>query len=533
MRAARFASAVSLAIVTAASSASADGPWLDRFDLDTGRVAWKPLEEGVIRLEMHGEYQLRGVLTSDVPLAAPLSQPDATTLGRKKYLQHWHRFELHAQVSDKVELVGQIDMPRGVVGDTTRRVNQAAEPYDEQNPARIDPRWLYVDVWTPVGLLRVGHQPNHFGMGLLANDGNHPSLFGDYSRGDVSERVLFATKPLGKHSSWAVFLAGDVVFRDSNASLSDGDRALQGLVGTRVGDEHDQVGAFFAVRDQRRDKDTDQPQPGTYREYLKIRAIDVNGRFHRRARGVSGFFFGEAEAAGIWGTTNLLRTVEEAKSATPEKLRTFGAAARLGFAHEPKGYVDRYADLTAAVSWGYATGDADPYDGTTRRFVMNPNFNVGLVLFDHVLAWKSARAATAASDPLLLNRAPPGVDRLPTNGGIAGATYVNPTIVYRPVRTLDLKAGVLFASATADVVDPYQVAVRGRYVNADGGPARNRDLGVELDGGVEWRIPLDFGMGAQLGAQAGVLFPGKALEDANGKRPGAQHVSMLRFGFQY
>ncbi len=516
-----------------ASASRADTGWLDRFDLDTGRAAFKPLEAGVIRVEMHGEYQLRGVDSSNVPLVAPLSQPDATSLGRRRYLLHWHRFELHAQLSDKVELVGQIDMPRGFVGDTTRDVGLATEPYDEQNPARIDPRWLYVDVWTPVGLLRVGHQPNHFGMGMLANDGNHPSLFGDYSRGDISERALFATRPLGKGSPWALFVAGDVVFRDANASLADGDRALQALVGTVVGDEHDQLGAFFALRDQRHDRDTDQPQPAAYREYLRIRALDVNGRFHRRAKGVSGFFFGEAEAAGVWGTTNLLRSVDEAKSGEPERLRTFGAAARLGFAHEAKGQVERFADLTAAVGWGYATGDADPYDGATRRFVMNPNFNVGLVLFDHVLAWKSARAATAASDPLLLNRAPPGVDRLPTNGGIAGATYVNPTVVVRPTRALDLKAGILFASATADVVDPYQAAVQGKYVNADGGPSRSRDLGVEVDGGAEWRVPLDFGMKAQLGAQAGVLFPGKALEDARGHRPGPQHVAMARFGFQY
>ena len=41
-----------------------------------------------------------------------------------------------------------------------------------------------------------------------------------------------------------------------------------------------------------------------------------------------------------------------------------------------------YGDLVAQVELGYASGDADPYDGTQRRFVFDPNHKVGLLLFD-------------------------------------------------------------------------------------------------------------------------------------------------------
>ena len=55
-------------------------------------------------------------------------------------------------------------------------------------------------------------------------------------------------------------------------------------------------------------------------------------------------------------------------------------------------------------------------------------------------------------------------------------------------------------------------------MNYRGGNPRKKDLGVELDAGVEGRIPLEYGLKAQIGAQAGVLFPGGALEDASGVR---------------
>lgn len=506
--------------------------FLDRFDFETGRLAFDKAEPDLMRAQIHGELQFRGQRQSDVPLLAPSSDPGAASLGQKKLLMQWVRFEAHFQILDKVELVGQIDVPRGFVGDTTRYVDPAAEPMAEENPVRVDARWLYADVWTPVGLFRIGQQPNHFGMGMLANDGNHPTLFGDYRRGDVSERILFATRPGGKDGKLAVFLAGDLVFRDQNATLSDGDHAFQGVLGGLYGSEHNQLGAFGLVRHQTRGRDsTGSLTPFT--EALDVRAIDVNGRFNARTPGANAWFFGEAEAAGLWGTTDIVRTVEETREGNKEKIRSFGAAMRLGVAHEASGVKDRYADVTAALGWGYATGDANPADGTTRRFTMNPSFRVGLVLFDHVLAWKTARAAALAQDPNLVNRPAPGSQLLPTNGGIAGATYVNPTVVVRPMRWLDFKGGVVIASATSDVVDPFRFGANGRVQNYDGGTARRRDLGVELDGGVEARFGLEYGLTFQLGMQAGVLFPGHAFDDENGGGMPTQHVEMARAGLLF
>jgi hypothetical protein len=194
-----------------------------------------------------------------------------------------------------------------------------------------------------------------------------------------------------------------------------------------------------------------------------------------------------------------------------------------------------YGDLVVQAELGYASGDADPNDGVERRFVFDPNHRVGLLLFDEVMRWQTARAASAAQDPALQNgaRPTPGVDLLASNGGIFGAQYVNPTFILRPRRWLDLKGGVVIAQATADMVDPYRVAVQGAYVNYRGGDARRHDLGVEFDGGVEARAPLDFGMMLTLGAQAGILVPGGALANADGERMKAPWIAIGRLGLLF
>lgn len=532
MRRSVLATLAVLSLARVASAEPSSAPFLPRFDFETARPVPVPLEHGVIRFHMYGDAQFRGVVQSDVPLTTPASDRSQTSLGQKKLFIDWIRFDLRGSFSDKAELVVQADLPTGFVGDETRGVSAARVPRDTSNPLGADLRWLYLDVWTPVGLVRVGHQPNHIGMGLLANDGDHPALFGDYRKGDVSERVLLATKPGGKDGKLAVFLAGDMVYRDAFARYTDGDRAFQGLAGARWGEGVDQAAVVFAFRKQHRDREsTGSLTPFT--EHLDVRVLDVSFRRAMRLPGRSTYVFGEGEAAFVWGTTDYVRTIDQTRAGEDEKIRAMGGAVRLGVAHERKYARSRYADTTFAIEWGYATGDANPMDGTTRRFAMNPNHKVGLVLFDHVLAWQSARAATNAKDPLLLNRPAPGADLLPTNGGVAGATYVNPTFVYRPFRELDLKGGMVIATATSDVVDPYRFAALGEVRNAQGGDPRRRDLGLELDGGVEWRFPVERQIAFTVGAQAGVLFPGGALADASGKKMPVQHLSMLRGGFGF
>jgi hypothetical protein len=367
---------------------------------------------------------------------------------------------------------------------------------------------------------------------LVENDGDHPTLFGDYAGGNRVERVALAVAPAGAGSPWAVGIAGDLIYADPLCDLGDGDVALRATLAGRYADRQaNRAAVFAAFRHQRREND-DLPNH-TFHEELALFTFDANSRLHADLPGHAGWLFGEWEAALRLGSTSEVFTLAEPGDDTRERILAYGAVARLGTTLLDGPERDPWGKAVATLEWGYASGDADPYDGTSRRFDFNPNHNVGLILFDEVLAWKTARAATLAADPTLMQRPLPGSRRHPSNGAVFGATYLYPNFVFRPVRRFDVRLAMLVAQTTADLVDPVRLAWNGTYRNYDGGASTSHDLGLELDAGVEYRHPLQHGMNLQLGAQGGVLFPGNALSAADGTLIGTQYIGVGRLGLLY
>ena len=551
---------LSLASLATARTARADEPTVPkdftRLVLDTGRPPVRPAEEDVVRFQIHGEYQLRGTSMRSFPLdpstqvindRAAQGRATEDSLGQNRFMNHWLRITPRLQVKQWLEIVGQMDIVTGLmIGDLAHDTFADQTPRDQYNGFNnVQPRWLYAQIDTGIGVLRVGQQPSHWGMGILANDGDHASTFGDYRYGSIDERILFATKPGGKDSPVTVLVAGDLVYRDANARITRGDHAFQGVAGALYSHGDNQIGVYGVYRHQTNDKSSGS-SIFPYTDTIDAGVLDVTGKFVVPVAGQDAFAFGGFEAAAIFGSTNAVRTAEQVQDGTKTTLRSYGGAIQVGVVHRaydepatpggaPLPNKAAYGDLVAQIELGYASGDADPYDGTERRFVFDPNHKVGLLLFDEVMRWQTARAASAAQDPLLQNgtRPTPGVDLLPTNGGIAGAQYVNPTMIYRPMRWLDLKGGMLLAQSTADVVDPYRLATQGSATNYRGGDARRHDLGVELDGGAEARFPLDYGVVATLGFQTGILFPGAALADAGGDRMKLPWIWIARGGLLF
>ncbi len=557
--------AASPVLVTAGRAGADDVPAdLSRLVLDTGRVPLTPAEPGVIRFEIHGEEQIRVeglrsfLLDPSATVAQAYAQKTGGTLlgdslGQNAFMNHWLRLSPTLQITDKLSFYGQIDLTGMLLGDLAHDTYADRTPRDDRTGYdgyyNVQPRWLYLEWLTPVGLLRAGQQGAHWGMGLVANDGDHPSLFGDYRYGNIVEQVLFATKPLGEKSPFIVAIAGNLVFRDNIAVLLNGDQAWQGVLAAYYEEGPDMLGVYGVYRAQSHNLSS-EPNYYPYSEQLDVGVIDLAGHFARPVAlpGETAYVFGAFEAALEYGSTNEERTIYQPESGNQTTIQAYGGAASAGLVLAGRGdpatlaavarkgeRPDLWGRFVGQVEVGYASGDANPYDNTEKRFVFDPNHKVGLLLFDEIMRWQTARAATAAQDPSLsnANRPTPGSGLLPSNGGVYGAQYVYPTAVYRPRPWLDLKAGAVIAQTTADVVDPYRLAVQGSYVNYQGGDHARHDLGVELDGGFESRIEAGPHLRLQLGAQGGLLLPGGALADATGATMKTPWVAIGRLGLQF
>lgn len=534
---------------------ASDG-FLDRYVLESARVGPLPLDPDFLVFSLHGEYELRVRALTDLPLEPPVrgseptsdgsEPPDPRLLGQNAYLYHWLRLNGRVVFRDDLVLVGQIDIPRGLVaGQRTNFVGRTRDALDDYNWFDVHPRELYLEWRSPIGVFRVGQQTSYWGEGILANDGNRPQMFGDNIRGAIVERLLFATKPMGEDTPLLVALAGDLVFEDNTADIlgnspeqPTGDLAGQVVLATVWREDIGEIGVYGVYRHQER---TLTAVLRDYDESLDVGVVDIAGKIRARLPGIQAFAYLKAEAALVGGRTSYVRSsfvgqLDPSSELEDESILSFGSSATLGFAHVAQrddAQQERWGDVVSELEWGFATGDADPFDGATHRFTFDTNHNVGLVLFDHVLGWKTARAATIAQDPRVTNRPSAGLQFLPSQGGVFGATYLNPRFIIRPVREVDVKLGFVFAQATADVVDPYHAGALGEYRNYDGGDPTSRDLGAEIDVGFDVRVPLEQTVALELGAEGGVLFPGHAFDARDGRPLPEQLLLNTKIGLQF
>jgi len=321
------------------------------------------------------------------------------------------------------------------------------------------------------------------------------------------------------------------VFADADADLRRDQHAVRAVASLRAGRaEGDSVGLLAIYRHQT------EPSPvgeDADRAVVRRWTLDLTGNFSEPVAGSRAWVFGGFESALQVGDSTLAPTLEQTTSNQRESIAGMGATLHLGAVFTNDAAAPTRGQLVLELEWGWASGDADPYDGTDHRFEFDPSYNVGLLLFDEVLAWKTARAATIGEDELLGPRPRPESSQLASNGAVTGATYTHPQVIYRPLADLALQAGAVIAQTTSDFVNPVGLYTSGRYANYDGGSPTAHDLGVELLFGAEWHHRVDTGVTLQVGGQAATLFPGNAFADASGTRMRTLHAGIARIGVQY
>ncbi len=477
------------------------------------RAFWGDPER--VQFGIPGEIALRLITQSDMELSAiPTDRDDPEEniyddnyLGQNTYLLSWLRVRPELRFAGRFRLVGQVDLLHGhLAGDDTHDVGEARDDRSHQHAISaegINPRHLYLEWNTGVGVLRLGQMGSYWGMGLMANDGDHADdyLFGDHRYGDIVERVVFFTKPFYNLTQspireLAMFVGGDIVFDDGIADLVEGDFAWQVVGGLlwRL-DPHRALGLYIAYRNQTYDDG----------DTLEVTALDFYGEWNLRlAHEIYGY--AETEIVGIFGNTNVAPNLEHQELDVTQ----FGAAVRVGVR------LDDYG-LDIRVEGGYTSGDANTNDGYINRFTADSDFRVGMILFPELLAWSTARASSIAGNEHLVGVGQDGIELLPTNGGIAGAAYIYPSITWAPLDWLDIRFAMVIAQATSDVISPFETKRRGEPSSFRGAPASNRDLGLELDLGVYARWNLRY-VEIRGGLEGAWCRPGNAFNDEYGER---------------
>ncbi|TXD36225.1 hypothetical protein FRC98_13970 [Lujinxingia vulgaris] len=389
----------------------------------------------------------------------------------------------------------------------------------------LEVNYLYADAMLPIGLLRVGRQPLNYGATVNAHDGGRHNRWGVSQYSDGVDRILFGTKlneivntlRYGADHTPDTSLDRGVIMgmfydfmKHDNIARTDDDLRQMGLNLQWLVDEADWFGL-----------DWQGFQASATFVHLR------NDRFNSRIYG-----FPLAFQTGV-NNVDLRLQFSHLRGETTEISEGFAALTNAEVqtqqmrGYGAQGVVDVHlGPVTLTLEGNYASGDANPRAGDPiTSFSFARDMNVGLLLFEHVLAFESARSVGVG----LENLADADVDSFPlteiqSDGRFSNAIAIFPQIYVDMLKTAEhnlyARAGVLAAwSATPDgVVDAVQTAL-----NDVGGPIENSAL--NFHGGTPGRFygtEVDLQLGYRLRdnffwtVEGAVLFPGEALHDENG-----------------
>lgn len=464
------------------------------------------------------------------------------------WIEHRMRLDLTADWNDKVKIIMSADLFDGVMwgdnGDfggtpssnygisaSARNPNVTrpcvalandGDPLDatsygytlcEADTVRL--RKLYTEISTPVGTFRIGRQPIIAGAGVQANDGEgRTNRFGFARTGNMVDRILFATKPLeafkpkekrnlNPSEGLILALGYDRIVTDSPQLFADDvSQWFSALVFSAP--EHplgkNLLATAFHVHRW-------NPANATSINVVGLRA---NSSFKG---GLSAGF----DVAYNFGST---REVSEAYKFITNDPVVDQAIEQLG-ARAVLRYDNKW--ITGYLEFDYASGDPDPNVNTPlSQFVFAEDTNVGLLLFEHVMAFQTARAAAAGVETLRrLGATTYPAEVINTRGAFTNAVAIFPQVDVRPLPGLLLRGGVLFAWADAPVIDQVTslqardgLTIEDDLVNFVGAPSIGRKYyGTELDARIAYRLfnHVNFEL------EGAILLPGDALQNRQGE----------------
>ncbi len=330
--------------------------------------------------------------------------------------------------------------------------------------------------------VRAGLVRSSWGAGILANDGEDRGFNADdgaFGFARSADRVLrlqlawFPIQPERRAAEGAerepppltVAVAGDMVMDDDTANWGDGDRAFNGVAAV-IGRYEGFDGGLYAVyRNQR------HHEGGT----TSVAVFDVQAR-QEFAHTDTLTAWAQVEAAIVVGSSSYAQNPTKPGDFD---IVTTGGVVKLG--------VD-VADFMGVMEVGAASGDDNPFDTKLRGFSFDREYRVGLLMFGEYMRRHTAIAAFNIADDTYRAVPPRGYERAATGGVVNGAIYVNPRVSYEIIEGLSVMAGYLYGSSEGYYTDPFATGLAGGTSAGPGGALNAKELGHELDLGVDFEL---------------------------------------------
>jgi hypothetical protein len=445
-------------------------------------------DEDALRYEFHGYYRARTHVVGNQMY--PLESTEDARMQTLRYVTQRLRLQPLVGYGEWAVLRMTFDLLDNVIwGDNAGLATTplfAGDPsltglLGAERPSLMI-RHAWVESKLPIGVLRVGRQPSQWGLGILTEDGEgFKNDFGDAWYGTTYDRILFATKPISIVRAIAgmesidtplvLAAAWDKLVEDF---LPEGTTRSAYDSGWLAGDDDDVdewvVAAAWSQQDLQWLGDQDALSAGVYFVYREqpstsseVFILDVFLKLRLWE------FFLEGEFDMMRGSTYAIPLGPEdpVTGRYPYKeADIFGWLVRAGWTH---------GMWTVKVQSGYASGDAEPTDSNFSGRALHPDVNVGLILYEELLAERTRQAWA-------------GNQGLWSKGGVYNSYFFNAIGIVEPLPRLQITLGILTGWAD-EVCD----AVYQGIGCLD--PAAHPNLGVEIDASIRYRFYDDHVLG--------------------------------------
>ncbi|MEJ7601721.1 MAG: TIGR04551 family protein [Kofleriaceae bacterium] len=344
----------------------------------------------------------------------------------------------------------------------------------DRDAIQIKRAWAEVAV--PLGILKFGRQPNHWGMGMVFNSGGFDPISGDQDYdadyGDTVDRVSFSAIIPGTNlrgmiaSDWVLTR---LVSNQTSANkgreghpwdLDDEDdaNAWVGVISRMDtpqefkdkvdrGDVAFNYGVYFEYRTQSWDNDlTGFTQGGTFdaANYYRAREIKTYSPDVWAKLGVGPVTL---EVEGIAQLGNI-RRVSEFENFVPAKIRKFGGTGRFAWrGMENKLHIGVEGGAASGDQWdntpqgnthiAYSNPLGGPGDDRLTQFIFNRDYKVDMILFRHLI------------------------------GAVTNAAYAKPYLSYELTKSIGFKVSNITSFALKPVATPGNGRMYGTEFNAD------------------------------------------------------------------